>query len=385
MLDDAAAQANVSAEFLISISELYLNFSLQLPSRKDAARTKAVALLKRADKLKPEGTPLRLRLAEGFAGLGEQERASQLYLELLKEVAEMPLLRERIHARLTDIYLRSKDHKHAIEQLEALVREDPANPQPYYFLGSIAFDENRLPEAVDYFQKTILLNKNFEQAYYDLALAQLSLNKPGDALATLDSARQRFRENFIIEFWSGMAYSRQKEFKEALRHFTSAEIIARATDPKKLNKEFYFQLGAACERSGDFAQAEKHFEKCLELAPDFAEAMNYLGYMWAERDMNLDKARDLIEKAVKAEPKNAAYLDSLGWVYYKQKKPGEGLEYILKAVELTEEPDATLYDHLGDVYAALKQTGKAREAWQKSLSVEANEQVRKKLDANPGK
>jgi tetratricopeptide (TPR) repeat protein len=385
VLDEAGAQSKASAEFLIDVAELCLNFSIQVPSQREPARAKALALLKRADKLKPDNTPLRLRLAEGLATVGDADRAAQLYLQLLKELPDVPLLRERIHARLTDMYLKNKDHKHAMEQLQAILREDPANPQAYYFLGSIAFEENRMPDAIENFQKTILLNKNFEQAYYDLALAQLSLNKPGDALATLDGARNRFKENFVIEFWSGMAYSRQKEYKEALRHFTSAEIIARATDQKRLNKEFYFQLGAAYERSADFAEAEKYFQKCLDLAPDFAEALNYLGYMWAEHGMKLDKARDLIEKAVKAEPKNPAYLDSLGWVLFKLGKPKEGLDYVLKAVELTEEPDATLYDHLGDVYSALKQTDKAREAWQKSLSVEASEPVRKKLGADPAK
>jgi len=142
----------------------------------------------------------------------------------------------------------------------------------------------------------------------------------------------------------------------------------------------HITVGAAYERKGDYAQAEKEFEKCLQLAPDFSEALNYLGYMWAEHGWHLSKARDLIEKALKLEPKNAAYLDSLGWVLFKSDQAKEALEYLLKAVELSEEPDATLYEHLGDIYAALNQPDKARDAWQKSLTVEPNEQVKKKMD-----
>jgi tetratricopeptide (TPR) repeat protein len=88
---------------------------------------------------------------------------------------------------------------------------------------------------------------------------------------------------------------------------------------------------------------------------------------------------------VKAEPENPAFLDSLGWVLFKLKQPKQALEYILKAVELSKEPDATLYDHLGDTYAALNQTEKARDAWRKSLEVEASDQIRKKLDTPVGK
>ena len=128
-------------------------------------------------------------------------------------------------------------------------------------------------------------------------------------------------------------------------------------------------------------QAEKYFEKCLQLAPDSPETLNYLGYMWAERGVKLQRARELIEKAVKAEPKNAAYLDSLAWVLYKLGQPKAALPHMLQAVELSEEADPTLYDHLGDIYAALKEPDKAVEAWRKSVSVQANEAVQKKIDA----
>jgi len=109
--------------------------------------------------------------------------------------------------------------------------------------------------------------------------------------------------------------------------------------------------------------------------------LNYLGYMWADRGVNLQKARELIEKAVRLEPTNHAFLDSLGWVLFKQNQPQEALNYLLKAVELSPEPDATLYDHLGDIYVALRQPDKAQEAWRKSLGIEPSADVERKLQA----
>src|SRR5262249_13468278 len=96
---------------------------------------------------------------------------------------------------------------------------------------------------------------------------------------------------------------------------------------------------------------------------------------------NLEEARRMIEKALRLEPKNAAYLDSLGWVLYKLGKPKEALPCLQQALEQSTEPDPTLFDHLGDIYAALHQPSKAREAWQKSLSLEPNAEVEKKLKA----
>jgi tetratricopeptide (TPR) repeat protein len=229
-------------------------------------------------------------------------------------------------------------------------------------------------------KKTLVFRPSFEQAYYDLAAAQLAADRAGDASDTLRSAKSRFPTRFITEFLMALASQHLKNYADAITHFTAAEIIAKAGDPKSLNANFYFQAAIANERSGNREQAAKLFEKSLELQPDFPEAQNYLGYMWAEKGENLDRAKELIEKALKAEPKSAAYLDSMGWVLFKLNQPQPALEYLLKAVELNEEPDATLYDHLGDIYAALNETGKAREAWQKSLGVEANDEVKKKLD-----
>jgi len=383
VLDEAARQTKVGADFLLGLAELYLNFGAQSPAQKDAARAKALACLDRAFKLNPTTPSVRLQLAEGFYAVGDYKKSAQLYLELLKKLPDIPQLKQRLHARLTEIYMRGEDRQAATEQLEAIVKEDPTNPQASYWLGSMALEAKKPAEAADWFNKTIVLDPHFEQAYYDLALAQLNLNQATNALATLDKARKTFPQGFVLEFVSGMALSHAKDYTNAIKHYTTAEVIAKATDPKRLTETFYFQLGAAAERIGDLAQAQKHFEKCLELSPDFAEALNYLGYMWTEHDENLDKARALIEKAVKLEPKNAAFLDSMGWVLYKQKQPKEALDFILQAVKLCEEPDATVYDHLGDVYAALQQPEKAREAWEKSVSLEANEQVRKKLNPNP--
>jgi predicted negative regulator of RcsB-dependent stress response len=56
---------------------------------------------------------------------------------------------------------------------------------------------------------------------------------------------------------------------------------------------------------------------------------------------------------------------------------------LLKSIANSEEPDATLFDHLGDVYAAMKEPEKAREAWRKSVGIEPNEKVQKKLGESP--
>jgi tetratricopeptide (TPR) repeat protein len=388
VLDDAAKQPNASPEFLIGLSELYRSYGLQYPAQYDKIKPKTLAALNQAAKLGPLAPSLRLRLAAGFNAMGDSNQAAQTYLDLLKQLPNLPFVRESVRAELAEIYANNSDRKRAIEQLEAILHDEPSNPRVNFFLGRLYHLEKKLPEAVQYFNKTILLDPDFTPAYYELALLQIDQNQPDDALSTLEKARKKFPQTVANELYTGLAYNRKKEYREAIRHFTEAEIMTRASekpeeDGGSTKAAIYFQLGAAYERVGDYAQAEQYFQRCLRIDPNAAEVQNYLGYMWAEHDMNLEQARDLIEKAVKSEPKNAAFLDSLGWVLFKLKQPKEALEYVLQAVDLSkDEPDATLYDHLGDIYQTLNQPEKAREAWTRSLALEPSDPIRKKLESS---
>jgi len=380
VLEAAAKAPKPDAGFLIGLSELFVSYGTQAPKEKEAVNAEALTLLQRAQKLVGPDPALKMKIADGFTLLGQGDAAAEVYNDLLANPHNLPVLQESVHARLANIYLRSSNKEKAQEQLQALIRADPTNPQPYYFLGHIALDQKKPAEAVECFSKTILLSPDFESAYYELANAQLMMDKPSDALATLEKAREKFAAGFTMEFFSAVASIQTRDFDRAIRHFTAAEVIANATDPKRLNHFFYFQLGVAYEQRKEHEQAAAAFEKSLELSPDFAEAMNYLGYMWADLGKNLDKAAALLEKAVKAEPKNAAFLDSLAWVYFKLNRHQEAFEYITRAVQLSGEPDPVLFDHLGDICHALGRKEEAREAWKKSFKLDPKDAIKSKME-----
>lgn len=378
VLEEAARQPKVDSAFLIDLGESYIRFARA--GNGEIARPRAIDAFQRAAALKPANPALMQRLAEGFAEAGEAGRAAQIYQQLLALAPDWPGLRQR----LVEVLVRNRDATNAIVQLRAMLAEAPTDVQSLYLLGSLLFEEKQVKEARDCFEKVLRLRPEFEPGYQDLAAAQINLNEPEEALETLRLARKKFPQRFIWEFYSALAHTRMKDYTNALKFFTSAEIIARAGETNRLTHVFYFQLGSACERNHKFKEAEDYFRKSLALEPDFAEALNYLGYMWADRGENLAEARQMIEKAVKLEPKNAAFLDSLGWVLYKQDQPEAALKHILEAIQYNEEPDATLYDHLGDIYAALKKPELARDAWRKAYSIEPSEPIQRKLNAAPG-
>ncbi|MDW8309974.1 MAG: tetratricopeptide repeat protein [Verrucomicrobiales bacterium] len=274
-------------------------------------------------------------------------------------------------------------HFRAAELIALTTNTNLINPAFYIQYGAALAANGDHPQARDYFQKALRLQPDSPEVWTDVAATWLELNQVEEALAVLEEADKKFPPSFVRAYLFGSAHRQRKNYPAALRHFLEAERIARERETNFLTHLFYFELGAAAERSGDYQRAEQFLEQCLRLKPDFPDAQNYLGYMWADRGENLERARALIEQAVKADPQNAAYLDSLGWVLFRLGQTEKALEYIREAIRLSPEPDATLYDHLGDIYAALGRMDEAREAWARSLSIEQNPAVQKKLDALP--
>ncbi|MDB6040013.1 MAG: hypothetical protein JWM99_3854 [Verrucomicrobiales bacterium] len=377
VVDQAAKQTSVDAEFLVGVAELYSRYMHLGMLKNSEGKPRIMEALDRAAKLKSNNPTTLYKIADGYLLLEELKKAEPIYLQLAEEYPELPNVRQK----LVNLYIRIGNKEKAAEQLKVIRLQNPTDPQTYLFLGSIAFEQKQYKEAAEYYETALQLNPNIEQLYYDLAGLRISMKKPDQALEILEKARAHFKLNFTLEFYEGVANSLLQKYSEAIRHYTSAELLAKTAEPSRLTHLFYYQVGSAYERNGNLSEAETYFRKSLELSPKYAEAMNYMGYMWAEKGMRLEEAHALIAKAVELEPENAAYLDSLGWVLFKQERYDDALKYMKLAVKHTEEADPTLYDHLGDIYAAQKNLNEARNAWKKSLEVSPSDEVKKKLDA----
>ena len=157
-------------------------------------------------------------------------------------------------------------------------------------------------------------------------------------------------------------YEKGKRWTEMGQALDDAEKLATSDDDKE---NIYFMRGAMLERMKKYDASEAEFRKVLDLNPENAGALNYLGYMLADRDVRLDEAYQLIKKALDLEPDNGAYLDSMAWVYFRQGKLNEAETLLVKALEHMQDP--TVHDHLGDVYFKLGKTKDAVAQWQASL------------------
>jgi tetratricopeptide (TPR) repeat protein len=383
-LKTAARQVRPEPGLLLNVVDLF-GLYLRNQPKDDEAETAAVAVLDRIAQMKSNSIPLWDILASHYARMNQEKKAEDIYTRLLTNAPERSALRDEMHAKLAELYMQSEDHTNAVKELKALIRSNPTGyPRAWFFLGELTRDTGNLADAADDFSHALHEDAGFEQAYYDLALVQVDLHHQEDAFDTLRQARNLFAKTFSCEFYTGIVYAHVKNYAEAIRYFKEAEVIGLATHSARLNQSFYLEFGAACEQDHSYKQAEEYLQKSITLAPDYAQALNYLGYMLADRGEQLPRARALIEKAVNLEPRNGAFLDSLGWVLFKLNQPHQALPQLLKAIQYTSPPDATVLDHLGEVYRALHQIDKALEAWKKSYAIEASDEVKHKIDQFSG-
>jgi tetratricopeptide (TPR) repeat protein len=200
------------------------------------------------------------------------------------------------------------------------------------------------------------------RASYALLLGENQ--QPDEAVKLLQGNLKNNPADRDIYLNIAQVYERARRYKEAEEAAHKAE--AMPGEPRE-NEMTWFLLGAIYERQKQFDKAEDEFKKVLNVNPKNAAALNYYGYMLADRGLRLDEAREMIQLALDQEPFSGAYLDSLGWVYYKQNKLDEAESTLHKAVE-RESHDPTIRGHLGDVYAKQGKMEQAATEWEKSLA-----------------
>ena len=158
-------------------------------------------------------------------------------------------------------------------------------------------------------------------------------------------------------------YTEGHKFDDAGKALDAAERLSPRDEDKV---DIWFQRGAMYEHMKKIDQSEAEFRKVLKVDPDSASALNYIGYMLADRNMRLNESLDLITKALELSPENGAYLDSLGWVYFRLGKLNQAEDNLRKAIEKTS-TDPTVRDHLAQVLMAESKVQEAMQQWQTAL------------------
>lgn len=218
----------------------------------------------------------------------------------------------------------------------------------------------------------------YEQAQIDVAAGLIELDRTDEALKVLSAASRRPDAVDEARFQYANLLMGEGRFDDAIKVFDGL-IGKLPAEPPEDAWRFLVARAAAYLEEDEWPKAEKDLMRAVEIAPKEAVALNYLGYSWAERGENLEKAFDLIEQAVALEPNSGAYIDSLGWAYYQRGDYKNAVGHLEHAASL-EPADPTITDHLGDVYWRLNRRIEAQYQWRHVLELEPDDRLRKSVE-----
>ena len=372
VLDRATKVRSNDANFWMRLGKLYVAVLFKSDSQPKPDELKRTnEIFKKAAEHADDNPAILKDVADYYAASQQLKEAIPLYLHVLELQPDDANAREKL---ATGFILTNQRGK-ALEMLEQIIKEHPEKYQPYDLLAQVLDDEARslqrakkvdeskaaFAKAAASYEQSLLINPNHVGTYLHLAELFLGpLNDADRAVRLLTEARRRFQGAPEIVYYLALAQSEAKQTQQAVATFEEA-----------LHEAQLDQDNDIAEQAGLYEKAADLLRKSIALDPaNSAEACNYLGYMWADHNMNLDEAETMIKRAIEAEPNNASYLDSLGWVEFRKGKFDQALNNLLSAAKTADHDDPVIFEHIGDAYFRLNRISEALEFWQKALALD---------------
>ncbi len=236
----------------------------------------------------------------------------------------------------------------------------PSNDLAAVTLANL-FDQLKQPEqAIAAYRLVPATSPLREGAEIQSALELEVLGKSDEAMRRMtEIVAERPHDVDALSSLAGLQRA-AKKYAEAAETYDRA--IAAVGIPERENWTLFYFRGICFERDKQWPKAESDFKRALELVPDQPLVLNYLGYTWVDRGVNLEEAFKMLRRAVELRPDDGYIVDSLGWAHFKLGQFAEAAETLERAINL-KPADPVLNDHLGDAYWRVNRRIEARFQW----------------------
>ncbi|ATX81372.1 Tetratricopeptide repeat-containing protein [Mariprofundus ferrinatatus] len=399
-LDDALAA--IDKAILIEELPQFRLLQAQLLLKQQEYRAAEISL-NRLRKLAPENDAAVLMLSNIALKENKLAKAEKILRDFLQANPDAILVG---HA-LGKVMIQDKRIPEAIMVYRDLASRTGDNPEILRTLGMLYFRYHDFEKAEQTFRKLYQGNPDDESRFY-LASSLEVLQRPAEArelyeavdpegkagpdaqvrLAGLDFADKQFKKAMArLErvLKSDPQHVDAQLLRSAIRlahkqYRLLLEETEVALSMETVHPQILFNRAVAYENLNKHEELEKTLIQLLAADPKHSEAMNFLGYSYAVRGVQLNKAEMLIQQALGIKPDDGYYLDSLAWVYYKRGEYGKALETQQRAIKQVED-DPVMHEHLGDILWRAGEQEAARTAWQKAIdaNTESPEKLRKKI------
>ncbi|MBP6217687.1 MAG: tetratricopeptide repeat protein [Oligoflexales bacterium] len=287
-----------------------------------------------------------------------------------------------IEAQKLFILWEQGQNEEAIRTIQTLLKSDPSS-SPILYLSALGYERIKDEDKALALYEKIEKGSPFSSlAHYRRIQILMGNSKFDAALLLLEELLQSGAETPETYLLGAQIYGEMKNYKKAI------EVLKTGQGRFPHQVKLLFVQGIYEEKNGDTLSCMNTMRTVILQDPSQSSAMNYLGYLLAERGENLDLAEKLLQKALVLKPKDGLYLDSLGWIYYKKGDLDKAQDLLEQAIEI-EANEPALYEHLADLYLKKKNVDKARQYLEEALTrkLEKEDLIRleKKLNSIPKK
>ncbi len=289
--------------------------------------------------------------------------------EALNELSRIRLFTnnpERIDLVRSQILINIGELERAKEVL-IVILEKTTLAQANYLLAVIYYEEKKLSDALSLLKVIPQTSSEFP----DSVLLQVRILEEMDRSDQSITLLQKVVSVESVRsplFYSLLAsiFQRQDRSDDAL------DTLAEAAEHYKKDEQIIYEYAILLEKNNHHDEAFSLMEKILLLNPDHPDALNFIGYSLADRNIKLELAYDYILKAGKLKPQSGYIQDSLGWIFYRLGQFKRARIELEKAI-IMEPDDPFIYDHLGDTYKALINRDKALFFYRKAMEILTDE------------
>ena len=245
-------------------------------------------------------------------------------------------------------------------QLALRLEPDTAGGLAALTLGSLLDQSDQGEAAIEIFE-SIAPDAPFRgHGQLRAALTLDRMDRTAEAEKAFQEAAQRNPDDVQVFISYGNMLRGRERYEEAAELYSQA--LSKIGEPERNDWSMFYFRGITYERTDRWADAEADFKKALELYPEQPLVLNYLGYSWVDKGMNLNEALEMIRKAVELRPNDGYIVDSLGWAYYRLGRWNDAVTELERAVSLRPD-DPVINDHLGDAYWKAGRTLEAQFQW----------------------
>jgi tetratricopeptide (TPR) repeat protein len=283
-------------------------------------------------------------------------------LRLLFELGRLSEDDSTILAYFFEQYYETEKYDLALWVLDGMLQGAARNSELHYLAG-LTYDGLKQPQnALAHLKMVQAHSRFYDNAVVHRALLLHDAGEIDKAIEVIEQALVHDPQHAKYYLYMGAFYEDLQDYERALAALKQGSAIDAG------NARFHFRIGVVHDKMGNRQDAIEAIKQSLQIEPEDAEALNYLGYTYAELGIHLEEAEGLIRQALRIKPQDGYITDSLAWVYYKMGRYQEALEWMLKAASLAPE-DPTILEHMGDVYLKLDQSDKAIKYYRRSLEL----------------